>query len=86
MAMVVKNNMTAKQTLNRLDKNSKALSKSLKKVASGMKLNSAADDASGFSISEKMRGADQGTGPGKCQCSECRQPVTDGRGGGILDS
>lgn len=55
MAMVVKNNMTAKQTLNRLDKNSKALSKSLKKVASGMKLNSAADDASGFSISEKMR-------------------------------
>lgn len=55
MAMVVKNNMPAKQTLNKLNKNSKALSKSLKKVASGMKLNSAADDASGFSISEKMR-------------------------------
>ena len=55
MAMVVKNNMPAKQTLNKLNKNSKALSKSLKKVASGMKINSAADDASGFSISEKMR-------------------------------
>lgn len=55
MAMVVKNNMPAKQTLNKLNKNSKALSKSLKKVASGMKLNSAADDASGFSISERMR-------------------------------
>lgn len=55
MAMVVKNNMSAKNTLNQLDKNDKALAKSLKKVASGMRINSAADDASGFAISEKMR-------------------------------
>jgi len=55
MAMVVKNNMPAKNTLNQLDKNGKALAKSLKKVSSGMRINSAADDASGFSISEKMR-------------------------------
>ncbi len=55
MAMVVKNNISAKNTLNQLDKNDKALAKSLKKVASGMRINSAADDASGFSISEKMR-------------------------------
>lgn len=55
MAMVVKNNMPAKNTLNQTDKNDKALAKSLKKVASGMKINSAADDASGLSISEKMR-------------------------------
>jgi flagellin len=55
MAMVVKNNMPAKNTLNQLDKNDKALAKSLKKVSSGMRINSAADDASGFSISEKMR-------------------------------
>ncbi|MCR5438400.1 MAG: flagellin [Selenomonas sp.] len=54
MAMVVKNNMQAKNTLNQLDKNDKALAKSLKKVASGMKINSAEDDASGYSISEKM--------------------------------
>jgi flagellin len=54
MAMVVKNNMSAKNTLNQLDKNDKALSKSLKKVASGMKINSAADDASGYAISERM--------------------------------
>ena len=47
--------MPAKNALNQLDKNDKALAKSLKKVASGMKINSAADDASGFSISEKMR-------------------------------
>ena len=55
MAMVVKNNMSAINTLNTLNKNSSALSKSLEKVSSGMKINSAADDASGYAISERMR-------------------------------
>lgn len=55
MAMVVKNNMTAINTLNTLNKNSSALAKSLAKVSSGMKINSAADDASGYAISERMR-------------------------------
>lgn len=54
MAMVVKNNLSAKNTLNQLNKNEKALAKSLKKVSTGMKINSAEDDASGFAISEKM--------------------------------
>ena len=52
--MVVKNNLSAKNTLNQLDKNDKATAKSLKKLASGMKINSAGDDASGLSISERM--------------------------------
>ena len=55
MAMVVKNNMSALSTLNTLNKNSKALSNSLTKVSSGMKINSAKDDASGYAISERMR-------------------------------
>ena len=55
MAMVVKNNMSAITTLNTLNKNSSSLSKSLQKVSSGMKINSAADDASGYAISERMR-------------------------------
>ncbi len=55
MAMVVKNNMSAISTLNTLNKNSSALAKSLEKVSSGMKINSAADDASGYAISERMR-------------------------------
>lgn len=55
MAMVVKNNMPALNTLNTLNRNSKALTKSLQKVSSGMKINSAADDASGYAISERMR-------------------------------
>ena len=55
MAMVVKNNMPAVNTLNTLNANESALSKSLQKVSSGMKINSAGDDASGMAISERMR-------------------------------
>lgn len=55
MAMVVKNNISALNTLNTMTRNNNALSKSLEKVSSGMKINGAADDASGYAISEKMR-------------------------------
>lgn len=55
MSMVVKNNVNALNTLNVLNKNRSALAKSLQKVSSGMKINSAADDASGYAISERMR-------------------------------
>ncbi len=55
MAMVVKNNMQALNTLNTLNSNTSALTNSLKKVSSGMKINGAADDASGYAISERMR-------------------------------
>ena len=55
MAMVVKNIMSAVNTLNTLNRNSSALAKSLQKVSSGMKINGAADDASGYAISERMR-------------------------------
>ena len=55
MGMIIYNNMAALFALNENKKNEKGLAKTLKKAASGMKLNSAGDDASGYSISEKMR-------------------------------
>ena len=55
MGNVIKNDMSALRSLNQLNKNSQLLGKSLQKVASGMKINSAADGASAYSISEKMR-------------------------------
>ena len=55
MALVVKNNMMAVNTLNTLNKNQSALSTNLKQVSSGMKINGAVDDASGYAISERMR-------------------------------
>jgi flagellin len=54
MALVVKNNMQATGTLNQLDKNANLMAKDLKKVSSGMKINSAEDDASGYSITDRM--------------------------------
>lgn len=55
MSLVVKNNLSALNTLNIMNSNSSALNKSMKKVSSGMKINGAADDASGYQISERMR-------------------------------
>lgn len=55
MAMVIKNNAAAQAALGELKKNNDKLSNDLKKVASGMKINGARDDASGYSISERMR-------------------------------
>lgn len=52
--MVVKNNMSAVNTLNVLNRNANELTKSLRKVSSGMRINSAGDDASGYAIGERM--------------------------------
>lgn len=60
MPMIVKNNRSATNTLNTLNKNEKALSKSLKQVSTGMKITGAQDDASGYAISERMRVQIQG--------------------------
>ena len=54
MSMVVKNNMSAVQTLTVLNKNSKALSKSLEKVSTGWKIVGAKDGASEYAITERM--------------------------------
>ena len=55
MSMVIKNNKEAINALNTLNQNADDLSKSLQKVSTGMKINGAADDASGYAISERMR-------------------------------
>ena len=53
--MRIRNNMDAVQTQGILNSNASRLQKDLQKVSSGMKINGAADDASGYAISEKMR-------------------------------
>ncbi len=51
MAMTIMNDASTAMTLGELNKNISQLGKQLKKVSSGMKINSAGDDASGFGIS-----------------------------------
>lgn len=55
MGSVIYNNLSAMTILGENNKNNKALAKSLRKAASGMKINSAGDGASEYSISEGMR-------------------------------
>ena len=53
--MIIKNNLPALNTNNKLKNNNNGLSKTLEKLASGFRINRAADDAAGLSISEHMR-------------------------------
>ena len=55
MAMVVQHNMQAMNANRMLGVTTGAQAKSTEKVSSGFKINRAADDAAGLSISEKMR-------------------------------
>ena len=53
--MVVQHNLTAMNSNRMLGITTKSQAKSTEKLSSGYKINRAADDAAGFSISEKMR-------------------------------
>lgn len=53
--MVVQHNLTASNTNRQLGITTNGLQKSTEKLSSGYKINRAADDAAGLSISEKMR-------------------------------
>jgi flagellin len=54
--MIINHNIAALNTLNQLSKNTVATQKSLEKLSSGLRINSASDDAAGLAISEKMKG------------------------------
>ncbi len=55
MSMVIQHNIPALQSYNIVNNTSNALQKSIAKLSSGLRINSAADDAAGLAISEKMR-------------------------------
>ncbi len=58
--MIINNNIPAMNTRNQLYNTNAAAAKSMEKLSSGKRINRAADDAAGLSISEKMRGQIRG--------------------------
>jgi len=58
--MIINHNITALNTHNKLSSASAAQGKSMEKLASGLRINKAGDDAAGLAISEKMRGQVRG--------------------------
>jgi flagellin len=55
MGMVVRTNMAALGANNALGKAQKAQQSGMQKLYTGLKINSAKDDASGLAITEKMK-------------------------------
>ncbi len=55
MALRINHNVGALSTYSKLNANSSSLEKSIAKLSSGLRINTAADDAAGLAISEKMR-------------------------------
>ncbi|WP_214722124.1 flagellin [Exiguobacterium sp. s192] len=58
--MIINHNITAINTHNKLSSANAAQGKSMEKLASGLRINKAGDDAAGLAISEKMRGQVRG--------------------------
>jgi len=53
--MIINHNMSALYANRQLSQNSQSLNNNIEKLSSGMRINRAADDASGLAVSEKMR-------------------------------
>ena len=60
MSLRINSNVDALQGYNNLNKTSAAVSKSMERLSSGLRVNRAADDSAGLSISERMRGQIRG--------------------------
>lgn len=60
--MRINTNVMALNAQNKLTSNQSAVESSIKKLSSGLRINGAADDASGLAISEKMRAQIRGLG------------------------
>lgn len=58
--MIINHNLQANNSIRNANLNSSNASKSMQKLSSGLRINSAADDAAGLAISEKMRGQIRG--------------------------
>ncbi|NSW84608.1 MAG: flagellin [Syntrophothermus sp.] len=58
--MIINHNISALNAWRGLSQTNSAMSKSLEKLSSGLRINRAADDAAGLAISEKMRGQIRG--------------------------
>ena len=58
--MVINHNLAANNAIRNMNINTSNAQKSMQKLSSGLRINSAADDAAGLAISEKMRGQIRG--------------------------
>lgn len=80
MSLRINTNVDALSSYNKLDHNSAAVSKSMQRLSSGFRINSAADDSAGLSISERMRGQIRGLGQATANISDGQSLVQTAEG------
>ena len=70
MSLRINQNVTSLATYSSLNKTSKKMEKSISKLSSGLRINTAADDAAGLAISEKMRSQIKGLNRAKLNAQD----------------
>ncbi|GGL54505.1 flagellin N-terminal helical domain-containing protein [Sporolactobacillus putidus] len=78
--MIINHNIAALNTLNQLTKNQNATQQSLQKLSSGLRINSAADDAAGLAISQKMQGQIRGLNQASNNAQDASNLLQTGEG------
>ena len=81
MSLRINQNVTSLSTYSNLSKTSGSLEKSIAKLSSGMRINSAADDAAGLAISEKMRSQISGLNRAKLNAQDGVSMIQAAEGG-----
>lgn len=85
--MRINSNVSAMVTQTALNKNNSEMSKSLHKLSTGLRINSAADDAAGLAVSEQMRTQIRGLGKAKSNAEDgiALLQIAEGAAGEITD-
>ncbi|MDP8943137.1 MAG: flagellin FliC, partial [Actinomycetota bacterium] len=78
MSLRIQNNVEAFNAHRRLVDTSHKLAKSMERLASGYRINRAADDAAGLAISEKLRGQIRGLGQAQRNANDAVSLVQTG--------
>lgn len=81
MALRINHNVGALGTYSKLNANSSSLEKSIAKLSSGLRINTAADDAAGLAISEKMRSQINGLNRAKLNAQDGISMIQIAEGG-----
>ena len=81
MSLRINQNVTSLATYSNLNRSSSRMDSSIKKLSSGLRINSAADDAAGLAISEKMRSQIRGLNRAKLNCQDGMSMIQTAEGG-----
>ena len=81
MTLSIKTNITALRTQHQLSKNIDDLHESMEHMASGLRINKAADDAAGLAVSERMRARSRSLDVAKRNASDAISYIQTAEGG-----